>query len=84
MFTVNPCGFKRWYEMKKNQWLSVADLMEILQTMPQDAKVIVDNNDLYVNAYYYATRDSIELVSYADGTSEVIIGTNYNTKAEED
>ena len=52
--------------------------------MPQDAKVIVDNNDLYVNAYYYATRDAVELVSYADGTSEVIIGTNYNTKAEED
>lgn len=66
----------------KNQWLSVADLIEILQTMPKDAKVIVNNNDMFVNGCYYVTRDSIEL--YKDGSHEedqVMIGTNYNTIA---
>ena len=70
--------------MKKNQWLSVADLIEILQTMPQDVKVILHNNDMYVKGYYYATRDSVELLTYSDATAEVLVGTNYNTRAEED
>ena len=70
--------------MKKNQWLSVADLIEILQTMPQDAKVILRNNDGYFNGDYYATRDSIKLFTYADSNSEVLVGTNYSTRAEED
>lgn len=68
--------------MKKNQWLSVADLIEILQTMPQDAKVIINNDNIFVNGYYYVTRDSIEL--YDDNGYEedqVMIGTNYNTIA---
>lgn len=68
--------------MKKNQWLSVADLIEILQTMPQDAKVIINNDNMFENGYYYVTRDSIEL--YDDNGYEedqVMIGTNYNTIA---
>lgn len=68
--------------MKKNQWLSVADLIEILQTMPQDAKVIVDNDSMFVNGCYYVTRDSIEL--YKDDSydeDQVLIGTNHNTIA---
>ena len=65
--------------MKKNQWLSVADLIEILQTMPQDAKVIVNNDDSFEKGTYYATRDSIEL--YDDDEKQVIIGTNYNTQS---
>ena len=65
--------------MKKNQWLSVADLIEILQTMPQDAKVIVNNDDLFEKGTYYATRDRIEL--YDDDEKQVIIGTNYNTQS---
>ena len=65
--------------MKKNQWLSVADLIAILQTMPQDAKVIVNNDDLFENGTYYATRDSIDL--YDDDEKQVIIGTNYNTQS---
>ncbi len=70
--------------MKKNQWLSVADLIEILQDMPQNAKVILHNPDMYVTGYYYATRDSVELFTYKDDTPEVLIGTNYNTRAEVD
>ena len=68
--------------MKKNQWLSVADLIEILQTMPQDAKVIVDNNDMFENGCYYATRDCVELYD-GDGYEEnqVMIGSNHNTIA---
>ena len=68
--------------MKNNQWLSVADLIEILQTMPQDAKVIVNNDNMFVNGCYYVTRDCIEL--YADDSYEedqVLIGTNHNTIA---
>ena len=68
--------------MKKNQWLSVADLIEILQTMPQDAKVIVDNNDMFENNCYYATRDCVEL--YDGGgyeENQVMIGSNHNTIA---
>jgi hypothetical protein len=69
--------------MKKNQWLSVADLIEILQDMPQNAKVILHNTDMYVSGYY-ATRDSVELFTYKDANPEVLIGTNYNTRAEAD
>lgn len=75
--------------MKKNQWLSVSDLIEILQTMPPDAKVIVENNEMFNAGCYYATRDSIEL--YKEGVdtdssiisteNQVLIGTNYNTQA---
>lgn len=78
--------------MGNNQWLSVSDLIEILKTMPQDAKVVVDNRSEYMDGLYYATRDSIE--HYAPYVSadengvyeedQVIIGTNYNTRALED
>ena len=47
--------------------------------MPQDAKVIVNNDNLFENGTYYATRDSIEL--YDDDEKQVIIGTNYNTQS---
>lgn len=66
--------------MKNNQWLSVADLIEILQTMPQDAKVIVNNTDMFIEGSYYATRDSIEVYD-SNGEKQVEIGTNYNTQA---
>lgn len=75
--------------MKKNQWLTVKDLIEILQDMPEDAKVIVENTEMFNEGYYYATRDSIEL--YKEGIdsdtstisteNQVLIGTNYNTQA---
>ncbi len=68
--------------MKKNQWLTVKDLIEILNTMPQDAKVIINNDNIFENGQYYATRDSVEL--YDDNGYEedqVMIGTNYNTIA---
>ena len=67
--------------MKKNQWLSVADLIEILQGMPQDAKVIINNDNIFVNGCYYATRDSIELFSDMLGEDQVMIGTNHMTLA---
>ena len=70
--------------MKKNQWLSVSDLIEILQTMPKNAKVILHNSDMYVSGDYYATRDSVELFTCKDANPEVLVGTNYNTRAEED
>ena len=69
--------------MKKNQWLTVKDLIEILNIMPQDAKVIVHNSSMFVDGDYYATRNDIELYSVG-GEKQVIIGTNYLTLALED
>lgn len=67
--------------MNKNQWLTVRDLIEILNTMPQDAKVIVNNYSLFEDGDYYATRDSIELFSGVLGEDQVMIGTNHMTLA---
>ena len=67
--------------MKKNQWLTVKDLIEILNTMPQDAKVIVNNYRLFEDGDYYATRDSVELYPDVDGENQVMIGTNHMTLA---
>ena len=67
--------------MKKNQWLTVKDLIEILDTMPQDAKVIVNNYSLFEDGDYYATRDSIELLPSVLGEDQVMIGTNHMTLA---
>lgn len=67
--------------MKKNQWLTVKDLIEILNTMPQDAKVIVNNYSLFEDGDYYATRDSVELFPGVLGEDQVMIGTNHMTLA---
>ena len=67
--------------MKKNQWLTVKDLIEILNTMPQDAKVIVNNYSLFEDGDYYATRDNIVLYPDIDGENQVMVGTNYLTLA---
>ena len=67
--------------MKKNQWLTVKDLIEILNTMPQDANVIVHNTSMFVDGDYYATRSDIEVYSDVEGETQVMIGTNYLTQA---
>ena len=67
--------------MKKNQWLKVSDLIEILNTMPQDAMVIVYNSAMFEEGSYYATRQDIELYPDVDGENQVLIGTNYLTLA---
>ena len=66
---------------KKNQWLKVSDLIKILSTMPQDAKVIVHNSSMFEHGDYYATRHDIELYPNVEGEKQVIIGTNYSTLA---
>ena len=66
---------------KKNQWLKVSDLIEILSTMPQDAMVIVHNSSVFDDGDYYATRTDIELYSDVEGEKQVMIGTNYLTWA---
>lgn len=67
--------------MKKNQWLTVKDLIEILNTMPQGAKVIVNNYSLFKDGDYYATRDSVELYLDVEGEQQVMVGTNHMTLA---
>lgn len=66
--------------MKKNQWLKVKDLIEILNTMPQDASVIVRNNLTFVDGDYYVTRNDIEVYADVEGETQVMIGTNYLTQ----
>lgn len=66
--------------MTKSQWLRVQDLIELLLTMPQDAKIVVYNCDIFEPGSYYATRDSIESYT-SDGEKQVMIGTNYNTQS---
>lgn len=66
---------------KKNVWLKVSDLIEILSTMPQDAMVIVHNSSMFVQGDYYATRNDIELYPDVEGEKQVMIGTNYLTTA---
>jgi len=67
--------------VKKNQWLKVSDLIEILNTMPQDAMVIVHNSSMFEDGDYYATRNDIELFPDVEGEKQVMIGTNYLTLA---
>jgi len=66
---------------KKNVWLTVSDLIEILSTMPQDAMVIVHNSSMFEQGDYYATRNDIELYPDVEGEKQVMIGTNYLTTA---
>lgn len=66
---------------KKNQWLKVSDLVEILSGMPQDAAVVVHNSAMFEHGDYYATRSDIELLPDVDGEMQVMIGTNYLTMA---
>ena len=66
---------------KKNVWLKVSDLIEILSTMPQDAMVIVHNSDMFVSGDYDAARNDIELYPDVEGEKQVMIGTNYLTMA---
>ena len=52
--------------------MTVTELIERLRSYPQDAEVLVENNDLYINGLYYAT----EVEDYGDET--VIISTDYD------
>lgn len=67
---------------KKNQWLTVGDLIDILSNMPKDAMVVVSNDYMYNPGTYYATRDSIRFYD-CEPERQVEIGTNYNTLAME-
>ena len=52
--------------------MTVTELIEKLKRYPQDAEVLVKNDDLYINGLYYAT----EVEDYGDET--VIISTDYD------
>lgn len=67
---------------KKNQWLTVKDLIDILEHLPKDAMVVVSNDYMYNEGTYYATRDSIHFYN-CEPEKQVEIGTNYNTLAME-
>ena len=67
---------------KKNQWLTVEDLIDILKHLPKDAMIVVNNNYMYDEGTYYATRDSIHFYN-CEPEKQVEIGTNYNTLAME-
>lgn len=52
--------------------MTVAELIERLRSYPQDAEIVVGNNDLYINGVYYAT----DVEDYLDNT--VLISTDHD------
>lgn len=36
--------------------MTVAELIERLRSYPQDAEVVVENTDMYINGFYIATE----------------------------
>lgn len=67
----NPC---------KKQWITAKDLKNLLNNLPDDTMICVDNNEMFNNGTYYATQDYIEFFK-VEGVNHLIIGTNYFTKA---
>ncbi len=52
--------------------MTVTELIERLRSYPQDAEIVVGNNDLYINGVYYAT----DVEDYLDNT--VLISTDHD------
>jgi hypothetical protein len=52
--------------------MTVSELIERLRSYPQDAEVLVKNDDLYFNGLYFAT----DVEDY--GNEAVIISTDYD------
>ena len=52
--------------------MKVSELIEQLRSYPQDAEVLVNNDDLYINGLYTAT----DVEDYGD--EAVIISTGYD------
>ncbi len=67
---------------KKNQYLTVKDLIYILKHLPKDAMIVVSNDPTYNEGTYYATRDSIHFYN-CEPERQVEIGTNYKTLSME-
>ena len=57
--------------------MTVTELIERLRIYPQDAEIVVDNNDLYINGVYYAT----DVEDYLDNT--VLISTDHDNILDE-
>jgi hypothetical protein len=57
--------------------MTVTELIERLRSYPQDAEIVVGNNDLYINGVYYAT----DVEDYTENT--VLISTDHDYILEE-
>lgn len=59
--------------------MTVAQLIKKLSKMPQDAKIIMSNENMYINGMYYVTK-----VSYDEtmGEPQVEIETDYKKIAK--
>lgn len=58
--------------------MTVTELIERLRSYPQDAEIVVGNNDLYINGVYYAT----DVEDYLDNT--VLISTDHDYILDEE
>ena len=58
--------------------MTVKQLIKKLSKLPEDAKVIIPNADLYVNGYYAATEVDDSFLS--EGV--VLIDTDYERRVE--
>lgn len=52
--------------------MTVTELIERLKSYPQDAEVIVENTDMYINGFYLAT----EVEDFVNNT--VLISTDHD------
>ena len=59
--------------------MTVKQLIEKLEKMPEDAIVFVENDSLYIDGSYMVTSNEIE---YFDCDNTVVIGTDYKHREE--
>ena len=52
--------------------MTVTELIERLRSYPQDAEVVVENTDMYINGFYIAT----EVEDFVDNT--VLISSDHD------
>ena len=58
--------------------MTVKQLIRKLMKYPEDATVLVHNNDVYLNGFYHVTSKYVE--HFDDNT--VVIGTDYKKKED--
>lgn len=56
--------------------MTVSELIERLRSYPQDAEVVVENNDNYINGFYIAT----EVEDFVDNT--VLISSDHDERLD--
>ena len=62
------------WKLERNKGMTVKQLINKLQKMPEDATVYVENNNAYINGAYKVVSSEVD---YFDNDNTVLIGTDY-------